>query len=202
MFTQRILWFQIYFVVQVVFSVIMISYYIMLAAKPRDACIVNTVNSTSTQQENVSGSLTASFVAGFFLHLINFTVNTFVEPCVRLISLNKEGRLEGQPKFSNWFMAGFAADAIFRASFLIFSIGQLIMVGSDGMGDCSKRMPALNYDANWLRSLATVQLLFIPSFYVWRWFSVLDEKADGGQTPGNARGNQSMMSQEEMAIRE
>ena len=48
MFTQRILWFQIYFVVQVVFSVIMISYYIMLAAKPRDACIVNTVNSTST----------------------------------------------------------------------------------------------------------------------------------------------------------
>mmetsp|Transcript_6251 Transcript_6251/g.8362 ORF Transcript_6251/g.8362 Transcript_6251/m.8362 type:complete len:92 (+) Transcript_6251:294-569(+) len=82
------LWFQIYFVVQVIFGVIMICYYLMLAAKPRDACTVTTVSKTTTMQENISGSLTASFVAGFALHLINFTVNTFVEPCIRLITLS------------------------------------------------------------------------------------------------------------------
>ena len=92
MVSTRILWFQIYFVVQVVFSVIMISYYIMLAAKPRDVCTVQVANNTATSTENVSGSLTASFVAGFFLHLINFTVNTFVEPCVRLVAMNKENQ--------------------------------------------------------------------------------------------------------------
>ena len=34
------------------------------------------------------------------------------------------------------------------------------------------------YDSNWLRSLATVQLLFLPTFFLWRHFAVLDLKPD------------------------
>ena len=101
-------------------------------------------------------------------------------------------------------MVGFGADAVFRASFLIFSIGQLILLGSDGMGNCTLRMPALQYDANWLRSMATVQLLFIPSFYLWRYFAVLDEKSDArrdGQAPAGPDGERGM-NQEEQALLE
>lgn len=84
-FTKRLLWFQIYYIVQVVWSVIMNAYYIMLSAKDREACIVQT-SSKVMALEDVSASLTRSFIAGFVLHMINLTVNTFVEPCVRIVA--------------------------------------------------------------------------------------------------------------------
>ena len=79
--------FQIYFILQVLWGVIMNSYYIMLATKDREACFVQT-----TVIEDVSGSLTRSFVAGFILHMINLIVNAFVEPCVRIMVLDDNRR--------------------------------------------------------------------------------------------------------------
>lgn len=100
------------------------AYYIMLAAKDRDACIVSTSSNAVTMGlEDVSGSLTRSFIAGFVLHMINLTVNTFVEPCVRIVALDGSRRKVNEPRYSNWYMIGYASDATFRLSFLIFSIG-------------------------------------------------------------------------------
>ena len=106
------------------------------------------------------------------------TVNTFVEPCVRIVELSGSRREANQPRYSNWFMFGYASDAIFRLSLLFFSIGQLVLVGSDAVAKCSKDKPELAYDANWLKSLATVQLLFLPTFFLWSHFAVLDLKPD------------------------
>ena len=103
----------------------------------------------------MSGSLTASFVCGFVLHIINFVVNTFVEPCIRLTSLDNE-REPGQSRYSNWLIVGILGDTIFRLAFLTFSMGQLFLLGSDGVARCSNDIPGLGYDANWLRSLATL----------------------------------------------
>ena len=147
----------------------MCAYYVMLASKDRDACLVQT-----TVLEDISGSLTRSFVAGFVLNMINLIVNTFVEPCVRIIALDGSRRKPDEPRFSNWFIFGFASDIVFRLSFFIFSIGQIVFAGTDGANKCSRDKPELAYDFNWLRSLATTQLLFIPAFLVWRHYSVLD----------------------------
>ena len=66
----------------------MVSYYIMMASKPRDPCLATTsTKSEGSMTENVSGSLTASFIAGFVMHLIYFVINTFIEPCVRITEL-------------------------------------------------------------------------------------------------------------------
>mmetsp|Transcript_6251 Transcript_6251/g.8358 ORF Transcript_6251/g.8358 Transcript_6251/m.8358 type:complete len:192 (+) Transcript_6251:678-1253(+) len=59
------------------------------------------------------------------------------------------------------------------------------------MASCSKDKPALGYDANWLRSLATVQILFIPAFYAWRYFAVLDEKVEAPRASAAAVPQQS-----------
>ena len=99
----------------------MVAYYILMAFKQRDVCLAVSP-SDPTQTENMSRAVTASFIAGFVLHLINFTVGTFVEPCVRLISLSSPRKAE-EPSHSNWFMIGYSADAIFRLSFVVFSIG-------------------------------------------------------------------------------
>ena len=177
-FTKRLLWFQIYYIVQVVWSVVMNAYYIMLASKDREACIVQTAASSGAKLEDVSASLTRSFIAGFVLHMINLTINTFIEPCIRIVALDGTRRRPNEPRFSNWYMIGYASDITFRLAFVIFSIGQLILLGSDGVAKCGAK-PELLYDSNWLRSLATIQVLFVPAFVLWRHFAVLDLKPDG-----------------------
>ena len=81
---KRILWYQIYYVVQVVVTVLFVAYYVMLAFKQREACEVDTVKKGSTEKENISSAITVTFIAGFVFHAINFTIGTFIEPCVRL----------------------------------------------------------------------------------------------------------------------
>ena len=178
-----------YYLIQVLFSVVMTAFYIMMASKPREACSALTFSADNQpSQENVSGSLTASFVCGFILHIINFVVNTFVEPCIRLSSVDNE-REPGQSRYSNWFIVGILVDSIFRLAFLTFSIGQLFLLGSDSVAKCSADVPSLGYDANWLRSLATMQLVFVPTFFFWRYFAKLDNVAaaesDGDALPGD-----------------
>ena len=71
--------------------------------------------------ENVTTTFSVSFIFGFALHTINFTIGTFVEPCVRLVSLEAPRKLD-EPRYSNLFMIGFITDFVFRFGFMAFSI--------------------------------------------------------------------------------
>ena len=70
----------------IVTNIVFAAYYIAFAFKQRDACS-HTITKEGGIQEtiNVSSTFNVSFVAGFVLHLINFTVCTFIEPCVRVV---------------------------------------------------------------------------------------------------------------------
>ena len=73
---------------------------------------------------NVTTTFSVSFVLGFILHTINFTFGTFVEPCVRLISLSggSNRRDPDEPRYSNLFVIGFLTDFVYRFGFLVFSV--------------------------------------------------------------------------------
>ena len=106
------------------------------------------------------------------MHSINFTVCTFVEPCVRLVSLSSPVKADpSKPKYSNWYIFGYATDIAFRLGFIIFSVGQIALVNSQGV----KSTQSLAYDASWMKHLAVLQLLLIPTFAIWRHFAVIDD---------------------------
>ena len=74
-----------YYVLNVAVAIVFMAYYVYLAFKPREQCSYDSVSKGKPQTENVGSIITAVFVVGFILHTINFTIHTFVEPCVRLM---------------------------------------------------------------------------------------------------------------------
>ena len=69
-------------------NVVFVAYYVLLAFKQREACTFDSAKKDGAKvSENVSTTFNVSFILGFSLHIINFTIGTFVEPCVRLVSL-------------------------------------------------------------------------------------------------------------------
>lgn len=165
------MWFQIYFVVQVITNVVFVAYYTVMAFKQRDACS-HTVKKEdgSNVDENVSSTFAVSFIVGFAMHSINFTIGTFIEPCLRLVSLSKPSK-DSQPQYSTVFVIGVVCDLVFRFGFLTFSVAQIALLGSEGVKHCSSTKDALGYDANWMQSLAVAQLVAIPTFFFWRYFA-------------------------------
>ena len=123
---KRMLFFQIYYVMQVIVSVVFVAYYVLMAFKQREAYEVETLKKgadKNVQKENVSSALTVAFMTGFVLHSINFTIGTFVEPCVRLTTLQSDREVNQPKTYSNITMIAFGTDVSFRLAFIIFSIG-------------------------------------------------------------------------------
>ena len=84
------MWFQIYFVIQVITNVVFVAYYTFLAFKQRESCTHEvTKKDDSKVNENISSTFAAAFIIGFAMHSVNFTIGTFIEPCIRLVSLSK-----------------------------------------------------------------------------------------------------------------
>ena len=129
-------WFQIYYVVQVATNVVFIAYYVVMAFKPRESCVFDKVKADGSKvQEDVSSAITAAFIAGFFLHMINFTICTFIEPCIRLVSLSSPSK-DGEKQYSTLNLVGYFSDLAFRLGFLIFSVSQFQTARSPGAAFC------------------------------------------------------------------
>ena len=158
-----------------------VAYYVVMAFKTRESCTFTVSKDGKSLNENISSTFSVSFITGFFLHSINFTVSTFIEPCVRLTSLSKKSQIENDYKYSNMFIVGYVSDLSFRFGFMCLSVAQLALLGSDGVEFCRKDKPILAYDAGWMSSLAIAQLLFIPTFLVWRHFAVFSKDGDKPQ---------------------
>jgi len=123
---KRMLFFQIYYVMQVIVSVVFVAYYVLMAFKQREPYEVETLKKgadKNVQKENISSALTVAFMTGFVLHSINFTIGTFVEPCVRLTTLQSDREADKPKSYSNFTMIAFGTDVSFRLAFIIFSIG-------------------------------------------------------------------------------
>ena len=119
---RRVVWFQLYYLIYTLTNVVFVAYYILLAFKQRDSCTYESAKKDGTKvSENVTTTFSVSFIFGFALHTINFTIGTFVEPCVRLVSLEAP-RKPDEPRYSNLFMIGFITDFVFRFGFIAFSI--------------------------------------------------------------------------------
>ena len=103
-------------------NVIFIAYYIILAFKVRESCSFDSVKLDGTKVSvNVSSTFNALFVLGFVLHIINFTIGTFVEPCVRIISL-AASRKSAESEYSNLYLVGFITDLVYRFGFIAFTV--------------------------------------------------------------------------------
>ena len=126
------------------------AYYVVMAFKQREQCVFDGVKADGSKiSEDVSTSITATFIAGFFLHIINFTICTFIEPCIRLVALTNRKKDSGESQYGTVFLVGYFSDIAFRLGFLIFSVSQLSLAKSPGAAFC-KSKPILAYDMNWL----------------------------------------------------
>jgi len=76
----------------------------------------------------VKSSFTTIFIVGFILHVINFTVATFIEPVVRLVAFARDPAIRDAPRYSSLFLIGYGIDILFRCGFIVFSIIQTVHV--------------------------------------------------------------------------
>jgi len=102
--------------------------------KQRESCI-NKQDGTS-KGNDVKSYFTAAFILGFILHLINFTLHTFVEPVLRLTALKRDPSDKDAPRYSTLLLIGFGFDIVFRGFFIAFSIWQLLFLGKDSVTEC------------------------------------------------------------------
>lgn len=85
--TDRLLWFQLYYVVQIVVTSVFIAYYVYLAFKFRESCIKDdSAKPDGSGGDDVKSAFTGAFVFGFVMHSVNMTIGTFVEPVLRLMN--------------------------------------------------------------------------------------------------------------------
>ena len=147
---------------QVIVTVVFIAYYIIMAFKQREPCMADASSAKKdggdNKQDNISTVFAVSFIAGFILHTINFTVSTFLEPCVRLVTLlplAQKDQAAEESKYSMTYLIGYSSDLLFRFGFIAFSVGQLALLGSAGVSKCAEEVKELGGDAHWMRNLAT-----------------------------------------------
>ena len=104
-----------------IFNVIFIAYYLKFVFKSRLPCIHEFTKADGTQvKQNVSATFNLAFVVGLLLHLVNFTVCTFLEPATRMLQFLHPPQ-EGGSKHSKMFVVGYLIDLVFRVSFILFS---------------------------------------------------------------------------------
>lgn len=153
---NRLLWFQLYYVTQVCINVVFIAYYVFLTFKQRQSCLnlATTKQDGTPAEEDVKSTFTTAFVIGFILHVINFTVCTFIEPVVRIVAFERDPSDNSGPKYSTLFLIGFSLDFLFRCGFIVFSVWQIILVSSAGVVSCMKEQETLAHDATWMKNLA------------------------------------------------
>ena len=125
---KRTMQFQIYYVAQIIMNVIYLSYYIAMAFKKREDCIIPLVGKDGAKNQNVTAAFSFNFIIGFILALTNFTICTFIEPCIRLSILKKkpsgegDAAPEGASNYSTGYLAAYWSDIAFRLSFIVFSV--------------------------------------------------------------------------------
>ena len=108
-------------------NVIYLSYYIAMAFKKREDCIVPAVGKSGAKDQNVTAAFSFNFLIGFILALTNFTICTFIEPCIRLSVLKKsnnggDAAPEGASNYSTGYLAAYWSDIAFRFGFIVFSV--------------------------------------------------------------------------------
>ena len=108
-------------------NVIYLSYYIAMAFKKREDCIVPAVGKGGAKDQNVTAAFSFNFLIGFILALTNFTICTFIEPCIRLSVLKKsnsggDAAPEGASNYSTGYLAAYWSDIAFRFGFIVFSV--------------------------------------------------------------------------------
>ena len=107
---------------------IYLAYYIAMVFKKREDCIVPAVGKGGAKDQNVTASFSLSFLIGFILALTNFTICTFIEPCMRFTVLKKkpseagEAAPEGASNYGTGYLAAYFSDIAFRFGFIVFSV--------------------------------------------------------------------------------
>ena len=98
---------------------------------PAEECVAP--GSTS----NASKGMIMVFLIGFLLHMINYVIATFVEPILRRELAEKIEREGISSETRRLFWTSFLLEHLFRVIFVLFSLYQLITVGSPAVVFCS-----------------------------------------------------------------
>lgn len=108
------------------------------------------------------------FIIGFTLHMVNFVIATFIEPVLRKELAEIIARSGVSNESRRMFWMSFLLENLFRVAFVLFSLYQIMTVGSPQIAFCAQQSDALTIPAVWTFNLAMSQLLFVPSFTLWR----------------------------------
>ena len=108
------------------------------------------------------------FIIGFALHSMNFVIATFIEPSLRRELKEMVARSGISAESRRIFWTSFLLENIFRVVFVLFSFYQMITIGSPQIAFCAQQSDALTIPAAWTFNLAMAQLVFVPSFTLWR----------------------------------
>ena len=136
-----------YYFAQVIVIGGSLAFYGVMAFMPRIPCNIE-------DGSNPTGIMNICFIVGFSLHAVNFVIATFVEPILRA-KLRKEQYETGQSsETQSLFVFGFIVEHSFRGLFVLFSLFQIMTVGSPGVKYCSTETDHLKLEAEWTMMLA------------------------------------------------
>ena len=121
------------------------------------------------------------FIIGFTLHLANFVIATFIEPSLRKEHAEKVKSKGVGSESRRIFWTSFLLENLFRVGFILFSFYQITTAGSPGVAYCANQSDALTIPAAWTMNLAMAQLVFVPSFILWR--VLVNFEDDTGEKP-------------------
>ena len=129
-------------------NVASLSFYMVMTFTPHQECIPMGSKSSSTS------ILTATYIIGFSLHLVNFVIATFVEPVLRKEMKKKVAEQGMSSEARRLINTSFILEHAFRVAFILFSFWQLVMINGPGIAYCKEKSKALEEPINWVFLLA------------------------------------------------